>query len=112
MPKKRLQKQGGEYSRHEIHKMLWRKCDRFGRIKINQSAWMKDLGISMATMQRIMAELRSEGRIKKIGSRKMGIGIYVIRDPNQEESWQPIPQVPKEKPLKVPDSEAVSRGTA
>lgn len=72
---------GQRIDRLELHKMLWKRADRFGKVEIHQGRLSEELHVTKPTMSLIMTELTQEGRVKKVGSKYRNVGVYTIRNP-------------------------------
>lgn len=67
-----------------LHKILWRRRDRLGRLQVKHSDLATELGISVYHFSRIMTEFVEDGRLKILtahGTRR----TYLVVDPAE---WQ------------------------
>lgn len=60
-----------------LHRYWWRKAGRRKTMKIVQTEWAEQLGINNNTLSRVMKEMISEGRIRKVG-----YCLYAIKNPD------------------------------
>jgi DNA-binding MarR family transcriptional regulator len=65
----------------KLHAFLFRRSDRFGRLRMSQRDFAKELGVAHETICRVMGKMAKQGRLKRIRSEKNNIGVYAIVDP-------------------------------
>lgn len=70
-----------------LHSFLFRKADRLGRIKLNQTQLSKDFGITKFTMSRVITKMVDSKRIKRLTSNLNNRGLFVVEDP---EIWNDV----------------------
>lgn len=72
---------GVKIDRVTLHRALWEKADRFGKVEIHQKTLADELGVTNVTVSLIIKELVEEERVRKVAAKKGNVGIYVIKDP-------------------------------
>ena len=65
----------------EMHRQLFEKADHFGRLRISQKDYAKELGLVHETVCRCLTKMAAQGRLKRIKSGKSNVGTYHIIDP-------------------------------
>lgn len=68
---------------NKMHRFLWRRSDRLGRLRLSQRDFAKELGVAHETVSRIFSRMTEAGMIKRIRSERNNIGIYAIVDPDE-----------------------------
>lgn len=68
-----------------LHKSLWSRADRLGRLTIKSIDLANEIGVTVFTMSRVMGRLEDSGRIRQIASSKTNIKTYWIRNPAEFE---------------------------
>lgn len=74
-----------------LHKFLWKRTDRLGRIKIVQRDLAEDLGVTHYAINRILSRMTATGRIRRMATGHRNIGTYVVIDP---EGWEDLSASP------------------
>lgn len=64
-----------------LHAYLYRKSDRLHRIRIVQRQLAEELGITYFAVNRILAKMVQQDRIKKMSSDVKNVWTYVVEDP-------------------------------
>lgn len=72
---------GHPIDRTAIHEHIWNQRNRRNCVQIYQKQMAEELGISNYHLNRIIKNFEAAGRLKKIGARRLNIGVYVVRDP-------------------------------
>lgn len=65
----------------EIHKNLWERSDRLGRLRLIQKEYAQELGVTHFTITRLFKRMEEEGRMKKLVSHQGNMWTYAIRNP-------------------------------
>lgn len=73
---------GVKIDRVTLHRNLWERADRFGKVEIHQRTLSEELDVTNVTVSLIIKELVEDERIRKVAARKGNIGVYVVKDPN------------------------------
>lgn len=69
-----------------LHRILRRRADRLGRLKIrNLRELADDLGLGYCHLSTILGKFAKEGRLKVLAGSKQGRKTYYVRDP---ETWR------------------------
>lgn len=74
---------GPKIDRDALHQLLWERTDSFGRIKFEQKKLAEELGRQRNNLNRIIKEMKADGRLKVIKKFKSGIGVYHVMDPQK-----------------------------
>lgn len=67
--------------REALHRLLWQRANRHGRIKFVQSDLAIEVGVSTAHFCRVVREMEEDGRLRQLGTQAH---TYVITNP---ETW-------------------------
>lgn len=70
-----------EIDREALHRVLWRRCDRRGALKLVQNEMAMELGITPSWFSRIVAEFREQGIMTPIASGKHNVKTYRVTEP-------------------------------
>lgn len=62
--------------------LLYRKADRHGRIKLNQTELAQEFGITKFTMSRTITKMVEAKRIRRISQKGNNRGYFVVEDPD------------------------------
>lgn len=68
-----------------FHAFLFRKADRHGRIKLQQTELAQEFGITKFTMSRTIAKMIENKRIRRVSQKGNNRGYFVVEDP---EVWE------------------------
>lgn len=68
-----------------VHKLLWARADRLGRLKVMQKDLAEEIGITKFTMSRVFSRMEEDGRLRKLQGHKGNTWTYAIKDPK---SWK------------------------
>lgn len=71
--------------RNALHRYLYRRADRLGRLKLNVKVLAADLELSYCNMTVVIGEMTASGRLRRIGGPRYGLKTYVVADPS---SWE------------------------
>ena len=66
-----------------LHRYLWNRADRLGRIHLVQTKLAEDLGVTKYTVSRIMREFTEQGRVRSIGRGHKSSHTYLVTDPEE-----------------------------
>ena len=77
--------------RDRLHALLFRRTNRFGKVKLIQKELAEEIGVNKFTMSRIMKEFLEDGRAKLLSRGKHDGNSYVIVDP---EVWRSRSEAP------------------
>lgn len=66
-----------------LHKMLWKRSDRLGRLPLVQAELAEELRMSKYHLNRFFKEMERNGWIKKLEGHRGNTWTYLIRDPDQ-----------------------------
>lgn len=69
----------------DFHAFLYGKADRHGRIKLQQTALAKELGVTKFTMSRLIAKMLEAKRLRQVSQKGNNRGYFVVEDP---EVWE------------------------
>lgn len=72
--------------RDGLHRYLWRRSDRLGRLRLVQKELADGLGVTKFTISRIMKEFTDQGRVRSLGRGERSSHTYLVIDPD---AWQP-----------------------
>lgn len=64
--------------REALHRLLWKRANRHGRVKFVQSDLAIEVGVSTAHFCRVIREMTEDGRLHQLSSTAH---TYVITDP-------------------------------
>lgn len=67
--------------KQELHRRLWERTDRLGRVRIKWIDIANEYGITKFTMSRIAAKMEEDGLIEKIGTGYQNICMYKVNKP-------------------------------
>jgi hypothetical protein len=70
-----------------IHRVLYERADRLGRVLINQTDLAKELGITKFTMSRTITQMIADHRLHQISRKKNLRGVFRVIDPHE---WQDL----------------------
>jgi DNA-binding MarR family transcriptional regulator len=68
-----------------VHSFLFRRTDRLGRIRINQTELAGEFGITKFTMSRVINRMIDAKRIRRLSSHLNNRGVFIVEDP---EVWE------------------------
>lgn len=68
-----------------LHRILYRRADRQGRLKLHQGKLAEEIGVTKFTMSRLVSRLVDQKRIRLLTGNKNNRGQFVIEDP---EVWK------------------------
>lgn len=71
-----------QISRDAVHRILWRRCDRFGRITLKGQDYAASLNISTYHFSRILAEGVAAGRWDVAAVAKHSVKTYQVAPPD------------------------------
>lgn len=67
--------------RDALHRILFRKADRLGRLKLNLRALSDELELGYCNLSVVISEMAQAGRLKPIAGPRNGRKTYVVVDP-------------------------------
>ncbi len=70
-----------QIDRDALHRVLWRRCDRRGSIKLVQNQMALELGITPSHFCRIIAEMTEQGIMRPIAAGKHNVRTYQVTEP-------------------------------
>lgn len=73
--------------RHALHQYLYTKADPSGRLRILQVEFADEIGCTKYTLNRLLKELETAGRIRRVSRRRATNGLYKINDPAEFEEF-------------------------
>lgn len=76
---------GHPIDRDKLHAYLFRKTDRYGRLRLVQKNLAEDMGVAHETICRVIKRMCDEKRMKRLDSKKNNVGVYMVLDP---EDWE------------------------
>lgn len=69
----------------DLHRYLFVRADRLGRLKISQIELAEEFGLTKFTMSRTFAKMIDQERIRLLTKNKNHRGTFVVEDP---EAWK------------------------
>jgi len=69
--------------RDGLHRMLWRRGNRNGKITFRLEELADELGVSRFTISRVMAEFMAENRVFKLSAPRRAGCTYRVADPDE-----------------------------
>lgn len=66
-----------------MHKLLWERTDRLGRLRVNQAHLAIELGVTKFTMSRTFATLVADKRVRLITNTRQNSGTFIIEEPGE-----------------------------
>ena len=66
-----------------LHRILWRRADRRGRLRVLAMDLADELGITRFTLSRIMNQMAQEGRLRDLGRDGSNQKLWTVVDPEQ-----------------------------
>lgn len=66
-----------------IHRALWERADRLGRVRLNQTEFADELGVTKFTMSRVIAAFIEDDRLELVTRNKNNRGQFKVMDPDQ-----------------------------
>lgn len=76
---------GHSIDHNAFHAFLFRRSDRHGRIKLQQTELAKEFGITKFTMSRTIAKMIEAKRLRRVSQKGNNRGYFVVEDP---EVWE------------------------
>lgn len=64
-----------------LHRHLFRKADRMGRLKLPINKLSEELGLGYCHLIGVVKKMADEGRLKRLSGTTYGTKTYVVRDP-------------------------------
>lgn len=68
--------------RNLLHEYFWKRSDRHGKIRVNQSELADALALDRTTLVRIMREFEITGRARKLSEGWRRESLYQVVDPS------------------------------
>lgn len=65
-----------------IHRALWKRADRLGRVRLNQTELARELGITKFTMSRLITTFIEDERLALLTRNKNHRGQFKVMDPD------------------------------
>ena len=73
---------GVKIDRNAVHRVLWRRADRFGRVRVQARSLAEELGVSYWNFTVVLKSMAGEGRMRQIGGSERGPKTYVVENPD------------------------------
>jgi hypothetical protein len=64
-----------------LHRLLWRRTDRFGRLKLNVKLLAGELELSYRNLTIVVQKMTAQGRLQHLAGRHHGLKTFVVVDP-------------------------------
>lgn len=75
---------GYDLDRDALHKFLFSKCLRGGKLLLNQKELAAEFGMAPTHLCRVVQEFLEDGRLKLLGIGYRNLKTYIVRPPESE----------------------------